>query len=115
MILLFEIYVAVICYAEIMLLDFSDGKGKLLEVYYYQEIMGPGIRVDQHILKAGLPRSMPNADQCRSMPIKIMALIRNVSQCRSLPINSELIGIGINARILIGIDPNADQFRIDRQ
>ncbi len=32
-ILLCEIYVAVICYAEIMFLDFSDGKGKLLEVY----------------------------------------------------------------------------------
>ena len=27
--------------------------------------------------------------QCRSMPIKIMALIRNASQCRSLPINSD--------------------------
>ena len=27
---------------------------------------------------------MPNADQCRSIPIKIMALIRNVCQCRSL-------------------------------
>ena len=27
--------------------------------------------------------------QCRSMPIKIMALIRNVSQCRSLPINAD--------------------------
>ena len=37
---------------------------------------------------AGLPRSMPNADQFRSMPIKIKALIRNVSQCRFLPINS---------------------------
>ncbi len=47
------------------------------------------------MLRAGLPRSMPNASQCLSMPIKIMALIRNASQCRSLP---------INARILIGID-----------
>ena len=28
--------------------------------------------------------------QCRSMPIKIMALIRNASQCRSSPINANL-------------------------
>ena len=76
-------------------------------------------------LKAGLPRSMPNADQCRSkseMPL-------NANHCWSMSINSdrflsmrsmpidrhseeligidqhwsELIDIGINVRILIGI------------
>ncbi len=41
-------------------------------------------------LKSGLPRSMPNADQCRSIPTKIHALIRNVHQCRS----SECTGEG---------------------
>ncbi len=34
-----------------------------------------------HALYTGLPRSMPNADQCQSIPIKIMALIRNAPQC----------------------------------
>ena len=48
------------------------------------------------------------------MPIKIITLIRNASQCLSIPPNAELIDIdqhwsalidiGINARILIGID-----------
>ncbi len=40
-----------------------------------------------------LPRSMPNADQCQLMSIKIMALNKNASQCRSIPIN---LGGGLN-------------------
>ncbi len=47
------------------------------------------------VLFPGLPWSLPNADQCQSMPIKIMALIRNWS---------ELINIGMNSRILSDID-----------
>ena len=59
----------------------------------------------------GLPRSMPNADQCRSVPIKIMALIRNVSQCQSLPIIADQCrSIPLNSsqfrEELIGIDRN---------
>ncbi len=63
-------------------------------------------------------RTPPINAQCQSMPIKIMALIRNVSQCWSLPIGidrhwSELIDIGINARILIGIDRHWSALGID--
>ncbi len=85
-------------------------------------------RLSQKPLFPGLPRSMPNADQCRSMPIKILALIPmsiNSDQCRSMPINCELIGIdrhwselidiGINARILIGIDRHWSALGIDRR
>ena len=52
--------------------------------------------------------------QCWSMPIKILALIRNTSHCQSLLLNgdqgidwnwSAMIGIGINPAILISIDP----------
>ncbi len=57
------------------------------------------------IQMSGLPRSMPNADRCQSMPIKIMALIRNVSQCWSLPINSSQCW---------SIPLNADQCRISK-
>ena len=82
------------------------------------------------IVKAGyFSQCQDSPDQC-PMPIKIMALIRNVSQCRSLPINadqfrsipligidrhwSELIDIGINARILICIDRHWSALGIDR-
>ncbi len=51
---------------------------------------------------AGLPRSMPNADQCWSMPIKILALIPmsiNSDQCRSIPFNADQCrSMQINAR-----------------
>ncbi len=68
-----------------------------------------------------LPRSMLNADQCQSIPIKIMALIQSVSQYRSLPINAyncqsipinsnkfllALRGIDRSWTALIGIDRN---------
>ena len=45
----------------------------------------------QYLNISGLPRSMPNADPCRWMSIKILALIPmsiNADQCRSMPINS---------------------------
>ncbi len=45
---------------------------------------------------AGLPRSLHNADQYQSMPIKIMELIPtliNSSQCRSMPDQAALISI----------------------
>ncbi len=53
--------------------------------------------------------SMPNADQCRSIPLKIMALIRNSSQCRWIPINSSQrrpMPIERNWSELISIDQN---------
>ncbi len=71
---------------------------------------GPSLCSQQtftHLQYSGLPRSMPNVDQCRSMPIKILALIPmliNSDQCRSMPINSsQCRSMPINAR-LIGID-----------
>ena len=71
------------------------------------------------VLHAGLPWSMPNANQCQSILINILALITmpiNSSQFQSLPINSgsrvlwlELISFEryvfqINSMILIGIE-----------
>ncbi len=50
----------------------------------------------------GTQDSLINA-QCRSVQIKIMALIWNASQCRIDRQGSELIDIKMNARILIGI------------
>ena len=57
---------------------------------------------------SGLPRSMLNADQYQSIPIRIALLIPmaiNKDQCRSMPSNSsQLRGISqINSKILIGI------------
>ncbi len=94
------------------------------KVYPFVESITQNLRGAQYKWKIGdashppLSRTPSINAQCRSirsMPIEIMALIRNASQCRSLPINadqfpsidrhlSELIYIGINARILIGID-----------
>ncbi len=58
-------------------------------------------------LMSGLARSMPNADQCRSKSW----------HWSEMPLNrhwSELIDIGINARILIGIDRHWSALGIDQ-
>ena len=77
------------------------------------DILRGSLKIEAHI-STGLPRSLPNADQCRSIPIKILALIPmpiNSDHCRSIPLNfSQFRSMPINAgssRIdpaLIGID-----------
>ena len=58
-----------------------------------------------------IPRSMPNADQNHGIDPKCLSMPINSSQCREESIGidhywSKSIDIGINARILIGIDQN---------
>ncbi len=66
------------------------------------------------IMITGLPRSLPNADQCRSMAIKILALIRNSSQLRSLPINADqFLSISLNSDQCRSMPINARSSRID--
>ena len=44
--------------------------------------------MDQITLITGLPRPTPNANQRRSIPIKIMELIRDSSLSQSIPLNT---------------------------
>ena len=69
-----------------------------------------------------LPWSMPNANQCRSKSCHWSETPINDDHCQSISIKSfwliwhwlELIGIRINARILIGIDWHWSALGIDR-
>ena len=63
-------------------------------------------------LQVGKHKTLPNNAQCWSMPIKIMASIRNASPCWSLPINADQflsIGIDWHWSAIIGIDQHWDQ------
>ncbi len=56
---------------------------------------------------AGLPRSMPNANQYQSMPIKILELIQNTSQYRSMVINAnQIFSILLNKEVFRKFDQN---------
>ncbi len=58
---------------------------------------------------------MPNADQCQSMPINADQNHGIDPKCLGIDRHwSELIDIGINARILIGIDQHWSALGIDR-
>ncbi len=68
-------------------------------------------------LFTGLPRSMPNADQCRSKSWHWSEMPLNANHCRSMPINSDqFLSMPINANLaLIGIERNWEELiGIDR-
>ncbi len=76
---------------------------KYFAIYFLFRLIQPqilkGLRNDQNspfkcMYITGLPRSMPNADQCGLMPIKIMALIRN-AQTGNIHRNKQFLGLHV--------------------